>query len=73
MSETVDAAWTTKTGGEVKPGDRVKTRSGGVMTVTRIRAPFLGREEMVCLIEDTDERWYAQPVQLAGEVEVLTD
>ena len=33
-------------------------------------APFLGRDEMVCLIEDTPTRWHAYPAVRGGDVEV---
>ena len=29
----------------------------------------MGREEMVCLIEDEPDRWFAYPGPLTGEVE----
>jgi hypothetical protein len=56
---------------EVKPGDRVRMRTGTVITVTRIRPRFFDNDEMICLIEDTDERWRAQPVRTDAEVDVL--
>jgi hypothetical protein len=46
-------------------------RSGTVITVTRIEPRFLDRDEMLCLIEDTDERWRAQPVHRDAEIDVL--
>jgi hypothetical protein len=45
--------------------------SGQEVLVSRIEARFLGRENMVAFIEDTPDRWFKQPVQLAAEVEVL--
>ena len=56
---------------EVKPGDRVRMRTGTVITVTRIQSRFLDDDEMICLIEDTDERWRAQPLRRDAEIEVL--
>jgi hypothetical protein len=56
---------------EVKPGDRVRMRTGTVITVTRIEPRFFGNDEMICLIEDTDERWRAQPVRTDAEIDVL--
>jgi hypothetical protein len=56
---------------EVRPGDRVRMRGGTVITVTRIETRFLENDEMICLIEDTDERWRAQPLRTDGEIDVL--
>jgi hypothetical protein len=56
---------------EVRPGDRVRMRGGTVITVTRIETRFLDNDEMICLIEDTDERWRAQPVRTDAEIDVL--
>ena len=41
------------------------------MLVSRIEVPFLDRENMVALTEDTPDRWFKQPVPLAAEVQVL--
>jgi hypothetical protein len=57
---------------EVRPGDRVRMRSGTVITVTRIEERFLDSDDMICLIEDTDERWRAQPVRRDAEIDVLS-
>lgn len=46
-------------------------RGGTVITVTRIETRFLDNDEMICLIEDTDERWRAQPLRTDGEIDVL--
>ena len=56
---------------EVRPGDRDRMRSGTVITVTRIEPRFLDSDEMLCLIEDTEERWRAQPVRRDAEIDVL--
>jgi hypothetical protein len=56
---------------KVRPGDRVRMRSGTVITVTRIEGRFMDNDEMLCLIEDTDERWRAQPIRIDGEIDVL--
>ena len=63
--------WTTTNVEDVNPGDRVRY-AGQEFTVARVDAPFLGRNEMVCLIEDTPTRWHAYPAARGGEVEVLT-
>ena len=56
---------------DVRPGDRVRTTSGAEFSVARVDAPFLGRETMVCFIEDTPTRWHAYPQPTTGRVEVL--
>jgi hypothetical protein len=55
----------------VRPGDRVRLASGQEVLVSRIEVSFLGRENLVAFIEDTSDRWFKQPVQLAAEVDVL--
>ena len=62
--------WTTVTVDVLAVGDRVRLR-GDEFDVARIDAPFLGRDGMVCLIEDTPARWHAYPAPLTGEVERL--
>ena len=58
---------------DVRPGDTVRIASGAEFSVARIDAPFLGRDTMVCFIEDTPTRWHAYPQSITGAVEVLTD
>ena len=65
MSDT----WETVGMADVKPGDRVRYRDFE-FTIARIDPNFLGREEMVCLIEDEPERWAAYPGPISGEIEV---
>jgi hypothetical protein len=64
--------WTTKPASEIEAGDRVRLQSGAELTATRVEETFLGREELICLIEDTPARWLAQPVTRKTAVEVLT-
>ena len=54
----------------VSPGDHVRVYGAIELDVTRIDAPFLGREEMVLLVESTDQRWACAPVPTSVEVEV---
>ena len=61
--------WTTTKVEDVNPGDVVRY-AGQEFTVARVDAPFLGRAEMVCLIEDNPERWHAYPAAVGGDVEV---
>ena len=55
---------------DVRVGDRVRHPSGQEFAVARIDSPFLGRQELVCLIESTDVRWHAYPVRVADAIEV---
>jgi hypothetical protein len=61
--------WQTKKVDEVRGGDVVRY-AGQEFTVARVDAPFLGRDEMVCFIEDTPQRWHAYPAAVGGDVEV---
>jgi hypothetical protein len=63
------ANWQTKKVEDVQVGDVVRHR-GFEFTVARVDAPFLGRSEMVCFIEDNPQRWHAYPAPLGGDVEV---
>jgi hypothetical protein len=64
----VSDGWETVAMSEVGVGDRVRFR-GFEFTVARVDERFLGRDEMVCLIEDEPDRWMAYPGPLTGEVE----
>ena len=55
---------------EVRVGDRLRTRSGLELTVTRIDDTFMGRSNMVAFVEDSDARWLKMPALLDGEVEL---
>jgi hypothetical protein len=61
--------WQTKKVDEVQVGDVVRY-AGQEFPVARIDARFLGRDEMVCMIEDTPTRWHAYPAVLGGDIEV---
>jgi hypothetical protein len=63
-------SWENVPVGEVQPGSRIRLANGVEVQVSRVDANFLGRAEMVCFIEDTPERWFAQPMRLAGTVDV---
>lgn len=63
--------WSTIPATDVAPGDRVLVAGVTELTVSRIEHPFLGRDDVICLIEDTAVRWLAQPVQAAADVNVL--
>jgi hypothetical protein len=66
-------AWTTTPASEVRPGDRVRVAPGKELLVARVESPFMGSDQLVCLIEDTEERWLAQPLPMSNDVEVLRE
>jgi hypothetical protein len=59
---------TTKRAADVVPGDRVRLASGREMTVTRIERHFLGLDDLICFVEDTHERWFAQALPVTTDV-----
>jgi hypothetical protein len=61
--------WQTTKVEDVQVGD-VLRYAGQEFTVARVDAPFLGRDEMVCFIEDTATRWHAYPAVRGADVEV---
>jgi len=56
---------------EVRLGDRVRTRSGAELTVTRIDEEFMGRANMLALVEDSEEQWLKMPALRDGDVELV--
>ena len=62
--------WTTTPAGDVRRGDVVKLGSGTELAVTRVERPFLGRDDLVCLIEDSEIRWLATAMAPSTEVAV---
>jgi len=62
--------WTQLPISEVKPGDRVRHRSGQEFEVARVDPKFLGIDSMVCLIEDNPARWHAYPASLTDQIDV---
>lgn len=61
--------WTSTTAADVQLGNRISVRDRE-LTVTRIDAPFLGRDNMLCFVESTDERWVCVPVATDTEVQI---
>ena len=55
---------------DLQPGDRIRLY-GQELTVTRVDSPFMGRDNMVLLVESTDERWHCLPAGADTEVELL--
>ena len=69
-AKMTEPVWVPAQAGEVHPGERVRLGSGTVMTVSRVESPFLGQEALVCLIEDSAERWLAQPMPKTDQLEI---
>jgi hypothetical protein len=57
---------------EVRIGDRLRTRTGLELTVTRIDHGLLGREDFLSFVEDSDEQWLKMPVPRDGDVELVS-
>jgi putative heme iron utilization protein len=57
---------------EVRIGDRLRTRLGAELTVTRIDQRFMGRDEMLAFVEDSDEQWLKLPARRDAEVELVS-
>jgi hypothetical protein len=55
---------------DVRIGDRIRSR-GLELTVSRIDRPFLGRDDMLAFVEDTELQWLKLPVAVDAEVERL--
>ena len=62
--------WQTVTVDQLAVGERVRYR-GFEFDIARIDPKFLGRDAMVCLIEDTPTRWHAYPVGVTLDIQVL--
>jgi len=59
---------TTKRAVDVMPGDCVRLASGRQMNVTRIERDFLGLDNLICFVEDTQQCWFAHAVFVTDEV-----
>ena len=58
-----EPTWVPRTAADVHPGDRVLLDSGAELTVTRVERSFLGRNDLLCLVdEDNPARWLAQGI-----------
>ncbi len=69
-SDNKDPTWQTVTVADIRPGDHVR-HGLREFDVARIQSPFLGSTALVCLIEDSPERWLAHPVGVTLEIQVL--
>jgi len=56
---------------DVRIGDRLRTRTGLELTVTRIDHGLLVREDFLSFVEDSDEQWLKMPAARDGEVELV--
>lgn len=56
---------------DVQVGDRLRSRDGTELTVTRIDDGFLGRSEMLAFVEDSAEQWFKMPAARDGDVELV--
>ena len=65
MTATVKAS-------DVRIGDRLRTRTGLELTVTRIDQGLLGREDFLSIVEDSSEQWLKMPAPRDGEVELVS-
>ncbi len=57
---------------DVRIGDRLRTRTGLELTVTRIDHGLLGRPEFLSFVEDSDEQWLKMPAPGDGHVELVS-
>lgn len=56
---------------QVRIGDRLRTRTGLELTVTRIDRGLLGRPDFLSFVEDSDAQWLKMPAPRDGEVELV--
>ena len=59
---------TTKRAVDVVPGDCVRLASGREMSITRIERDFLGLDNLICFVEDTQQCWFAHAVFVTDDV-----
>jgi hypothetical protein len=52
-------------------GDTLVIPSGTELTVTRIDESFMGREDMLAFVEDSDAQWLKLPVPRDADVEIV--
>jgi hypothetical protein len=69
----VTATRTTVRGRDVRVGDRLLGPPGDDLTVTRIDSQFMGRPDMIAVVEDSAVRWLKRPLPLDSEVEIVRD
>jgi hypothetical protein len=64
-------SWQSVTAADVQTGDTIRLPTGLHMHVSRIEPAFFGMPDLLAFIEDTEVRWYKQPMPQTAEVEVL--
>jgi hypothetical protein len=64
----VTRAWETVKATSVRLGDRIRAYDLE-LTVTRIDCPFMGREDFVAFVEDSDAQWLKLPAPIDASVE----
>ncbi|MBO0769140.1 MAG: hypothetical protein J2O48_10705 [Solirubrobacterales bacterium] len=57
---------------EVKVGDKLLSKDGTELTVTRIDPTFLTFDGMMAFVEDSDQQWFKMPAKIDSEVTVLS-
>ena len=57
---------------DVQIGDRLRTRTGLELTVTRIDHGLLHRPDFLSLVEDSDEQWLKMPAPRDADVELVS-
>src|SRR5262249_28787058 len=62
--------WIGLAAGDVREGGRLRLPAGTEMVVSRIETGFLGYDDLVCFVEDSDTRWLAQAMWLKSEIQV---
>lgn len=56
---------------DVRIGDRLRSRDGTELTVTRIDQAFFGRPEMIAFVEDSADQWFKMPAPQDSDVELI--
>jgi phosphoserine phosphatase len=56
---------------DVRLGDRLRTRLGLELTVTRIDERFMDREDMLAFVEDSEQQWVKMPARRDAEVQLI--
>ena len=46
----------------------MRLASGREMTVTRVERDFLGYDNLICFVEDTNECWFAHAMSVTDDV-----
>ena len=63
-------SWISTAADEVRAGDRIRMANGEELQVSRIEKAFFGMPNMLAFIEDSDVRWFKQPVQTDTVIDV---